>query len=175
MLQAVHAWMHPAAMRRLTLLINHVLGSEPAATQRLAPHAHKVLRVVVDGTPAWWPFSRQERMQITPAGLLEWQDGVAPPDEDALTVRLALRDLNPATLLATLSGQGLQTLPMQIDGDAQLAADVDWVVRECRWDIEADLAQWLGPVAARQIASLGRGIAAALHRFAAGGAAPAAR
>ena len=40
---ALYEMLAPAAIERLTLLINHVLGREPVAMERLKPHAGRVL------------------------------------------------------------------------------------------------------------------------------------
>jgi ubiquinone biosynthesis accessory factor UbiJ len=165
MLQAVHALARAAVMRRLTLLANHVLAAEPVAVQRLAQHPHKVLRLSITGAPAWWPFATQERFEVTPAGLVEWLDSAAIDAQDHLTVRVAFDRLHPTTALAWANGQGVDALQLQIDGDAQLAAEVDWIARECRWDVEADVALLAGPVVARQLATLGQGLASALRSF----------
>jgi ubiquinone biosynthesis accessory factor UbiJ len=164
MLQAVHALVRPAAMRRLTLLVNHVLTAEPAACQRLHAHRGKVVRVALVGAPPWWPFSAAERLQVTPAGLLEWLEN-APDAADELTVRIAFENFNPETALALAQGEGIGALPLKIEGDASMAADVDWVARECRWDIEADIAAAAGPVVASQMAAMGRGFASVLRGF----------
>lgn len=151
-------------MRRLTLLANHVLAAEPAACQKLAPHRGKVLRLALTGAPAWWPLSAVERLQVTPAGLLEWlEDGIEGADE--LTVRMAFDRLHPTTAFALAQGHGVDALQLQIDGDAAMAADVDWVARECRWDVEADVAAFTGPVVAGQLTALARGVATALRSF----------
>ena len=54
-----------------------------------------------------------------------------------------------------------------IDGDAQFAADVNWLLGNLRWDIAADLERVLGPTLAYPIHRLGsalaRGLRAALH------------
>lgn len=158
-------------MRRLTLLANHVLAAEPVAVQRLAQHNQKTLGLVITDAPAWWPFATQERFQVTPAGLLEWLGDANT--EDHLTVRVAFDRLHPNTAVAWAQGQGqgVDALQLQIDGDAQLAADVDWIARECRWDIEADVAALVGPVVARQLATVGGGLASALRGFVAARAA----
>jgi ubiquinone biosynthesis accessory factor UbiJ len=150
-------------MTRLFLLVNHVLASEPAARARLEPHAHKTLKLELVDAPAWWPFAQAERVSITAAGLLEWvsEGGSA---HDALVVRVSFARLQPGLLWAWVSGQGIDALQLQIEGDAPLAADVDWVARECRWDVEADLARLTGPLVARQLAQLARAVRAALHK-----------
>ena len=51
-----------------------------------------------------------------------------------------------------------------VQGEAQFAADVQWLADNLRWDLEADLARLLGPLPARQLARLGAALAAGLRR-----------
>jgi ubiquinone biosynthesis protein UbiJ len=50
-----------------------------------------------------------------------------------------------------------------IDGDAQLAGDVNWLMQNLRWDVAADLERFFGPVAAQQLHRLGSAVAHALR------------
>jgi ubiquinone biosynthesis accessory factor UbiJ len=52
---------------------------------------------------------------------------------------------------------------VRIDGEAALAADMHWLADNLRWDIEADLAQVVGPLPARLVMSIGRAGAQALR------------
>ncbi len=143
-------------MERLTLMINHVLGSEPAATQRLQVHKGRVVRLEVTGWPLLLPPLPVLAFAITPAGLLEWQAEPGAPD---LNVRLPAD--NPASVaLGALSGE---LPPLEIDGDAQLAADVNWLIGNVRWDIAADLERVFGPVVAHQLHGLGSALAKGLR------------
>lgn len=147
--------MAPALTDRLVLLLNHVLQREPAATQRLLPHEGRVLRVEFAGWPQILPPPPALSLRITPAGLVEACAGDAPTD---LRVRLAATD--PASLaLAALSGAAP---PLDIDGDAQLAADIDWLAKNLRWDVGADLERIFGPAPAHELERLGRMIAGGL-------------
>lgn len=152
----LNALLAPALAHRLTLLINHVLSSEPVATRRLLAHQGRVLRMEVDGWPRLLPPLPVLAFRITPAGLLEWQ----PEGTDAdLRVRTEARD--PARVaLAALGGEWPA---MAIEGDAQLAADVDWLLKNLRWDVEADLERLFGPALAHQLHRLGAGLARALR------------
>lgn len=166
MLESVRAQVVPAVQQRLVLLVNHVLSREPAATARLAVHAGRHLRIEVEGGPAWLPSLPPLALVVTPAGLFEWNE--AGDDAD---LRLSLRADDPARWLAVAAGSAKPEL--SIDGDAALAADVSWLADNLRWDIEADLAEIVGPVAAYQLGRAGRALAASLRaRFADGGAAP---
>jgi ubiquinone biosynthesis protein UbiJ len=116
MLQSLHDLLAPAAMARATLVLNHVLASEPAATARLQAHAGR---------------------------------------RADLAVRFDAS--NPALLAArALSGE---TPAVDIDGDAQLAGDVNWLLLNLRWDVESDLERVMPPAAAHQLFRLGGGLA----------------
>lgn len=147
----------PAVLPRLTLLLNHVLSSEPAATARLRPHAGRSVSVILQDWPALLPAPPTLAVSITPAGLLECCAEV--PAVADLTLRLDAR--NPALLLTRAAVGERPTVA--IDGDARLAGDVDWLLQNLRWDVAADLDKLVGPVAAEQLARLGSGLAAALR------------
>ena len=69
----------------------------------------------------------------------------------------------PGRLLDTLAGGA--TPDVRIDGAADLAGEMHWLVDNLRWDIEGDLAQALGPTPARAVMSIGRAGARALRRM----------
>lgn len=148
-----------AALDRLTLLINHVLDGEPAASQRLRPHAGRCIEVVWQQWPALLPRPPQMVWVVTPAGLLERVD---QPAGVGLSVALRFDELPRWLAAAAHSGEHP---PMEIHGDAQFAADVSWLADNVRWDIEADLARVIGDGPAHQIARVGRGALEALRRF----------
>jgi ubiquinone biosynthesis protein UbiJ len=158
MLHSLHNLLAPAVAQRLTLVINHVLGAEAVATVRLRPHAGRSLALSLDGWPRLLPAPPDLRWRITPAGLLEWcdEDPAGVPD---LGVRLDAS--NPALLVArTLAGDAPA---VQIEGDAQLAGDVNWLLHNLRWDVEADLERLFGPLVAHQLHRLGSALARALR------------
>lgn len=164
MLNAFQSLFAPAAMNRLTLVINHVLAAEPAAVERLRVHVGRRIVLSPQAWPALLPALPPLAFVVTPAGLVEWVGDpgpastapVAPAD---LTVRFDAS--NPALLLAgAVSGE---TPTVDIDGDAQLATDVNWLMQNLRWDVEADLERLLGPAAAHQIYRLGSALARAVR------------
>ena len=156
-LQALHALVAPALAERLTLLLNHVLSSEAVATERLRPHAGRSVSLTLAGWPALLPPPPALAWRITPAGLLEWCGPAGITDAD-LAVRIDAS--NPAMLAArALAGE---PAAVQIDGDAQLAGDVNWLIQNLRWDVAADLDRLFGPLVAQQLAQLGRSAAAGL-------------
>jgi ubiquinone biosynthesis protein UbiJ len=158
MLHSLQNLLAPAVAQRLTLVINHVLGAEAVATERLRPHAGRSLALSLDGWPRLLPAPPDLRWRITPAGLLEWCDE-EPTGVPDLGVRLDAS--NPALLVArALAGDAPA---VQIEGDAQLAGDVNWLLHNLRWDVEADLERLFGPLVAHQVHRLGSTLARALR------------
>lgn len=148
-------------MERFTLLINHVLSGESAATARLKPHAGRCIALHLHAWPAVLPPPPAMAFRVTPAGLMEWC-GAEPavPTDLHVTVDAS----NPALLaLGWLSGR---SPAMDIVGDAALAADVHWLADNLRWDIADDLERLFGPVPARELARAGGLLAEALRRAA---------
>ena len=158
MLHTLQQMLLPALAERLTLVINHVLGGEAVATERLRPHAGRTLGLTLSGWPRLLPPPPALAWRVTPAGLLDWcgAQGVDAPD---LAVRIDAA--NPALLLARMLGG--EAPPVQIDGDAQLAGDVNWLLLNLRWDVAADLERLFGPVVAQQLHQVGRTLAAGMR------------
>lgn len=158
----------PALAERLTLLLNHVLSSEPVATDRLRAHTGRQMRLLLENWPALLPEPPQLSWRITPAGLLEWSgaalSGPGPgplPDSPACDLSVRLDASNPAALLA----RGLfgQMPAVQVEGDAQLAGDVNWLMQNLRWDVAADVDRLFGPALAQPLHRLGGAIAAGVR------------
>lgn len=148
MLQNLHRMLAPPVMERLTLLLNHVLGSEDVATARLLPHAGKTLQIEAAGWPSLLPPLPLLAWQVTPAGLLEWcgspagaetdaaeAAGLPPPIVPQLQLRVAAG--NPALLALRVAGGEMPEV--EIVGDAAFAADANWLMQNLRWDLAADL------------------------------------
>lgn len=163
MLQTLNSLLAPAVMERLTLVVNHVIGAEPVAMERLRPHAGRTVELVLTGWPTLLPPPPPCAFRVTPAGLLEWSglERSAPAD---LSVRLD--GSNPALLAArALAGE---MPPVEIEGDAQLAGDVNWLIQNLRWDVAADMERLFGPAVAQQLSRLGSAVAGALRTAIAG-------
>ena len=140
----LNAWLVPAAMDRLTLALNHVLSAEPLAMDKMRVHTQRVVVVEPTGWHSWLPPWPSLAFKVTPAGLLEWC-GAQPMQEADLRVRLDAS--NPAAMLMQWASGA--TPAVQVDGDAQLAADVQWLLAHVRWDMAADVERILGPAAAQ--------------------------
>ena len=58
---------------------------------------------------------------------------------------------------------------VRIEGDVQLASEVNWMMDHLRWDVEEDMAAWMGDATAHTLAQAGRSLAQALRQFMAQG------
>lgn len=147
-----------AFVQRFTLWLNHVLAGEDAATSRLRPHAGRTVRVHLTGWPTLLPTPPVLSFAVTRAGLLEWTgaEAAAPPD-----LTLSVDASNPALMMA----QGLvgQRPAVDVSGDSALAGDVSWLMDNLRWDIEDDLARFIGQAPAHELSRIGRPVAAAMR------------
>lgn len=143
-------WAVSEAQGRLVLLLNHVLMQEPLAMERLARQQGRVVRV------QWQDFHFQVR--ISPAGLLQLERAT-----DTTDLSLTLSAATPWELVAPLL-EGAKP-EVQVQGDVQLAADINWLIDHVRWDMEADLARIVGDVPAHGLCDIGCQMAQALRRF----------
>ena len=143
-------WLADEAQLRLILLANHVLAQEPEAQTRLARRQSSVIEVRWNQVQWKW--------RITPAGLLDRADAQASPD-----LVMSLDGQSPVQLLKLwIDGQ---RPPVQIEGDVQLAAEVNWLIDHVRWDFEEDLSKLLGDAAAHTLVTGGHQMWQALQKF----------
>ena len=143
-------WLVHEAQQRLVLFLNHVLMQEKEATNRLVRQKGRVARV------QWRSYSLA--LVITPAGLFNVAPETATPD-----LRLEVTQTSPFSLAqGALRGD---KPAIRIEGDVQLAAEINWLVDHVRWDVEEDLARVIGDTPAHTVAQVaGRG-AQALQQF----------
>jgi ubiquinone biosynthesis protein UbiJ len=143
-------WVIHEVQHRAVLFLNHVLQQEPEAQQRLARQQGRVVEFE-------WRFVTM-KVVATPAGLLD----LAP--EDAVPeLMLVLAETSPFGLArAAVRGE---KPAVRIEGDVQLAAEVNWLVDHVRWDVEDDLARLIGDVPAHAVANGARRLAEGLRRF----------
>ena len=151
-------WAVHEAQRRIVLLLNHVLMQEPVATTRMARRTGAVVLA------QWRGFSI--RVQFTPAGLLDLAHADAQPD-----LSLTAIDASAAGMAQSLLRGDKPTI--RIDGDVQLAADVNWLVDHVRWDVEDDLARIVGDAPAHVLGTVARRMGQVLRQFAANAPTPA--
>ena len=157
----------PPVLDRALLWLNHVLAAEPAATARLAVHAGRKVTVHWQGPAGPWPVPPDLVLRITPAGLcetVEAEPDASSPPSAGLRVTVALPA--PHELLS-LWFAGKRPA-VSVEGDARFAADVAWLVENLRWDVEHDLARFVGDAAAHEFVRFGTALRDAL-RSATGG------
>ncbi len=147
------AWAVDEMHRRIVLLLNHVLMQEPQAMERMARQKGRVVLV------QWRQFTF--RLLVTPAGL--W-DLAAPPQAADLT--LVVTDENPLAIAQALM-QG-EKPAVRIEGDVQLAAEINWLADHVRWDLEEDLARVMGDAPAHGVAQAAKTMTQALRQFVGG-------
>ncbi|MBB1073901.1 hypothetical protein HUU62_05680 [Rhodoferax sp. 4810] len=143
-------WAVSEAQHRIVLLLNHVLMQETEATARLARQKGRVMLV------QWRSFSF--KLQATPAGLLD----LAAPDAQADLVLTATEESVVSLAQTALRGD---KPAVRIEGDVQLAAEVNWLTEHVRWDIEEDLARILGDVPARVMCQWAMNMVMGLRQF----------
>ena len=143
-------WLVHEVQQRVVLFLNHVLMQEKEAMDRLVRQKGRIARV------QWRVYSMA--LVITPAGLLNLAPEAAVPD-----LRLEVTENSPFALAQTaLRGD---KPAIRIEGDVQLAAEINWLVDHVRWDVEEDLARVIGDAPAHTVAQVARRAAQALRRF----------
>lgn len=151
-------WLVHEMQQRVVLFLNHVLMQEKEATDRLVRQKGRIARV------QWRAYSMA--LVVTPAGLFNLAPDNAVPD-----LRLEVTDTSPFTLAqAALRGD---KPAIRIEGDVQLAAEINWLVDHVRWDIEEDLARVIGDAPAHTVAQVARRAAQTLRQFVGSRVAPA--
>lgn len=143
-------WVVDETLNRLVLFLNHVLMAEPEAMARLA--RQKGQRIVLQ----WQSLTLQ--LQPTPAGLLE------RGRFEGFDLRLRVADTSPLALLSAWA-QGHKP-KVHIEGDVQLAAEINWLIDHVRWDVEEDLARLVGDAVAHTWVQWGQQALRALRGFA---------
>ena len=144
-------WAVDEVQRRIVLLLNHILIQEKEATSRLTRQKGRVVHM------QWRSFSVE--LIATPAGMLDRAPIGAKPD-----LMLAVTEESPLALAqAALRGD---KPAVRIEGDVQLAAEVNWLVDHVQWDYEDDLSKIVGDAYAHQVVRVGHWALDAIRRFA---------
>jgi ubiquinone biosynthesis protein UbiJ len=144
------AWAVEEAQRKVLLLINHVLTQEPTARQRLARQKGRVVLA------RWHELTF--KLVLTPAGLFDLAAPAVDPDLTLVVTQESVLDI-ARTLLAGAKPA------VRIEGDVQLAAEINWLVDHVRWDLEDDLARVFGDVAAHTLVLACTSAARVLRQF----------
>lgn len=128
----------------LMAAINHLLGQASWAREKLAPFAGHAAQIKLP------PFE---------AAFLIGEDGCIflPVGEVEPEVSISL----PATApLLALQGKDAVMRAARIEGSAEFAETLGFVIRNLRWDAEEDLSKVVGDIAAHRIAGGAREFAA---------------
>ena len=143
-------WLVHELQQRTVLFLNHVLMQEQEAMDRLVRQKGRIARV------QWRAYSMA--LVITPAGLFNLAPEAAVPD-----LQLHITETSPFALAQTaLRGD---KPAIRIEGDVQLAAEINWLVDHVRWDAEEDLARVIGDAPAHTVTQVARRAAQALRQF----------
>jgi ubiquinone biosynthesis protein UbiJ len=143
------AWVVDEGVNRLVLFLNHVLMSEPEAMARLARQKGQRIELVWDRV--------QFQLIPTPAGLFE------RGRFEGFDLRLTVTEDSPVSIASALARGDKPKV--RIEGDVQLAAEVNWLIDHVRWDAEEDLARLIGDAPAHTLAQAARQAMKALRSF----------
>lgn len=125
--------------------LNRLLRSEAWARERLLPFATETLELRAPPLP---PL----RFTITAEGCL---GAALPAAGPSLVITLG-----PEALAAAMKGEDHLLRSIDVAGNAKLASEVMFLVRHLRWDVEEDLAKFVGDAAAHRLAGLAKGAVA---------------
>ncbi len=125
--------------------LNYLLEGEPWARARLAPYAGELMELRAPPLPAL-------RFCVVADGRL------APaPADAAASLRITI---GPGALAAASRGEEHLLRAVDVSGNAGLAAEVMFLVRHLRWDVEEEAAKLVGDAAAHRLAGMAREVAA---------------
>ena len=128
-----------------TAALNTLLKSEPWARARLAPFAGELLELRSPPLPA---------LRFTVAA-----DGRLAPAGGAAAASLVIT-IGPGALAAAARGEEHLLRAVEVSGNAAFAAEVMFLFRHLRWDVEEELAKVLGDAAAHRLVGVARGVVA---------------
>jgi ubiquinone biosynthesis protein UbiJ len=144
------AWVIDETLNRVVLFLNHVISREPEAQSRLTRQKGRCIQLQ-------WQ-DKLIQLSPTPAGLLERVSG------QTTDLKLTLTDASPLAMAAALL-KG-EKPGVHIEGDVQLAAEVNWLIDHVRWDIAEDLSALIGDAAAHTLVGMAKQAVQALQQFA---------
>jgi len=131
---------HPAVA-----VLNHLLAREAWATDRLRPFAGRRVRLRLPPLP-------DLALALGADGLLARDAAEGAPD--------LVITLKPGALPGLLARDDRLMRDAEVSGDTDLAAALQFVFRNLRWDVEEDLARVVGDAAAHRAVSTGRAFVA---------------
>jgi ubiquinone biosynthesis protein UbiJ len=148
-------WLVHEIQQKIVLFLNHVLQAAPEALKRTRALSGRSVQLRWQQHVLNWVF--------TPAGLLERVEEPGLAD-----LSLSLGDVSPRDLIhGFLQGE---KPALRIEGDVQMAAEINWLADHVRWNPQEDLARLVGDAQAQALVLLGRRLAQALRGFVRSGA-----
>jgi ubiquinone biosynthesis accessory factor UbiJ len=133
-------WLIDALQDRIILLVNHILQQEPQAMHRFRGKKNSVVQI------KWRDI--ECNIVLTAAGLLNRADDSAKPD-----LTLFILENSPLNLVKMAMKNERPSI--HIEGDVQLAAEINWMTEFVRWDIEEDLSRLIGDVGSHRLMQVG--------------------
>ncbi len=125
--------------------LNYLLESEPWARARLAPFAGETLELRAPPLPALrFTVGADGRLAAAAAG----------------TAASLVVTIGPDVLAAAARGGEHLLRAIDVDGNAGFAAEVMFLIRNLRWDVEEEVAKLVGDAAAHRLAGMAREVAA---------------
>ena len=165
-------WLVQEVLGKGVLLVNHVLLKEPQALDRLKRQKGRSIRLkwhqftcTVKCTPAGlFELSQTTPLESTlaPAGTPETE---ASKDAQARAPDLSIELMESSVIALIQMFASGQKPPLHIQGDVQLAAEVNWLVDHVRWDLEDDLARLMGDVNAHQLCKVAGYVKESMAKF----------
>ncbi|MEO7580752.1 MAG: SCP2 sterol-binding domain-containing protein [Massilia sp.] len=144
---STHTFQRASLMTPAVAAINHLLAQKAPARRALSLHAGKLALIDTGAVTL--------RFKVARDGLIE----AGALDEPAnVTIRLKLADL---PLMAQNRERAFSYV--KIEGDAEFANAISQVSRGLRWEAEADLERWIGPIAATRLAGGARAAVSTLR------------
>ena len=116
-------------------LINRLLRANSWTVAKLLPHARKTALLISA------PF--ELRLTVLENGEVGAASREAQPD---VTI-----NMSPAAVLRATADHESAWRDAQISGDTELAAAIDYIHRNIRWDFEEDLSRLVGDIAAHRM------------------------
>lgn len=123
--------------------LNHVLGQSAWARARLAPFAGRRARMSM---PPW-------QLDFEIAG-----DGLLTPATGGIAADVVV-SLPAETPFLALQGREKALQAARVEGNAEFATELAFVLRNLRWDYEEDMSHAVGDIAAHRIAGTLRSLA----------------
>ncbi|MFH1044834.1 MAG: SCP2 sterol-binding domain-containing protein [Pseudomonadota bacterium] len=125
--------------------LNHLLGAEAWARDKLKPYAGQCVEFRASPLPAL-------RLEILDSGLL------ADAAQDAVSNLVVT--IASGALPALVQGEEALMREIDLEGNADLAGTVQYLFRHLRWDVEEDLSRLFGDVLAHRMVEEGSRFAA---------------